>query len=446
MAGQSSRVIWFQVRCVVRGLFLDAGVRTNLVLSILLAVAILTAITPRIGELARDFRSGTVSHPGLLDFVIAVSPAILPFAAPRWALNRAELLRMPLPLLLVLGCELIGGLGVEIAMFPAGAFVIFAVKAGTLTLGLAAAGWFVFVWTIGLALSYFVTERAFSAKGAISAAAAVGLGGWSLTNPSPAGLLALAAACGLAIAAGAQCVRIARGRDIQASAKGHRLRLAVPGRLYMWSPFLLLDNWISIALSTGLALYMFRTPLVQPEAATVTSMVVLLLRGQVCLNLFGLDSPETIDRYALIPRSGEHILWSKLAPYGMLACVEAIAIGALLVARLGLAAGVTFFLLHLAMTASWGAWAVRWSWRRPFQLAPGTLTSEGSIAVLLAAALTCSAPGITVLVWGGSGGPSISIAALALLSMVCVAWLVRAVRKHGPRTEIERESIRAALR
>jgi len=159
----------------------------------------------------------------------------------------------------------------------------------------------------------------------------------------------------------------------------------------------LLDVYFTLPIVILFVYYLVSTS----EPSATIFRVVLLILFLPCMsladNLFGLDSPHGLDRYALFPLSGRDILLSKNVALGLVLIILSGAILPFALWRLGVgvtALGMLELLLLGLAYLSWGNWM---SVRQPYRMQFYRFSAGGSPADAVIGIFFGSVPGVIMI-------------------------------------------------
>ena len=183
----------------------------------------------------------------------------------------------------------------------------------------------------------------------------------------------------------------------------------------------------------------------EPSASAFRiAMVALFLPGiSLAGNLFGLDSPLGLDRYALFPASGRDILLGKNLAFGLFFLILFAAIFPFALWRLGPGTtliGVIEWLLLTFAYLSWGNWM---SVRDPFRMQFYRFSAGGSPFDGIVGLFFGSLPGVIIVLLHRE--QAAAVWQVALLLLVYSALYYFSLTHSGRRFETQREQIRQAL-
>jgi len=159
----------------------------------------------------------------------------------------------------------------------------------------------------------------------------------------------------------------------------------------------LLDVYFTLPVVILFIYYLVSTP--EPSAAIFRVVVLILFLPCMSLadNLFGLDSPNGLDRYALFPLSGRDILLSKNLALAMVLIILSGAIFPFALWRFGVgltALGIVELLLVGLAYLSWGNWM---SVRQPYRMQFYRFSAGGSPADAVIGVFFGSVPGVIMI-------------------------------------------------
>ena len=83
-----------------------------------------------------------------------------------------------------------------------------------------------------------------------------------------------------------------------------------------------LDVWVSAAFCLGATIYRFAAEAPEPEAYAIVSCLAAVIMGTSAQCLFGLDGPEGLTRYRLLPLRGWQVLAAKGAAWLLLLILQ----------------------------------------------------------------------------------------------------------------------------
>jgi len=208
----------------------------------------------------------------------------------------------------------------------------------------------------------------------------------------------------------------------------------------------LLDPYLGLLVSALGCLYLVTSDSPSAAIAWLFTIIVFLPNSPLAFNSFGLDSPAALERYALMPASGETIVRAKNLAFVILCTLQVAPIILLTYGRLGLSAGTLGLVLATATAAAYLTWGNWMSLSLPskmyaYRFAPTT----GTLPELMAGVFFGSLPGIlAVLVLRSDGLPTMWLAALALIPFL-LFYVVVSVRS-GRRFDRQRERIALSLK
>ena len=158
-------------------------------------------------------------------------------------------------------------------------------------------------------------------------------------------------------------------------------------------------------------------------------------------NLFGLDSPNGLDRYALFPLSGRDILLSKNLALGLVLIILSGAIFPFALWRFGVgvtAFGIVELLLVGLAYLSWGNWM---SVRQPYRMQFYRFSAGGSPADAVIGIFFGSVPGVIMiyLLYREDTGV---VWKMCLMTVAYFALYYASLTRSGHRFEERLEAIR----
>ncbi|HKO44362.1 MAG TPA: hypothetical protein VJU84_13885 [Pyrinomonadaceae bacterium] len=208
----------------------------------------------------------------------------------------------------------------------------------------------------------------------------------------------------------------------------------------------LLDPYLGLLVSALGFLYLVTSDSPLASIAWAFTVILFLPNSPLAFNSFGLDSPAALERYALMPASGETVVRAKNLAFVILCSLQVAPIILLTYLRLGLSAGTFGLVLAISTAAAYLLWGNWMSISLPFKMYPYRFTSTtGALPELMAGIFFGSLPGILAFVALRSNGiHQTGLAALVLVPFVLL-YMVGSVRS-GRRFDRQRERIALSLK
>lgn len=208
----------------------------------------------------------------------------------------------------------------------------------------------------------------------------------------------------------------------------------------------LLDPYFGVVVSALGCFYLLTSDSPSAAIAWIFTLVVFVPNSPLAFNSFGLDSPAALERYALMPATGETVVRAKNLAFVILCALQVAPIILLTYWRLGLSAGTLGLVLATSTAAAYLAWGNWMSLSLPskmhqYRFSPTT----GALPELMAGIFFGNLPGIlAVSALRSEGLPAIWLAALVLVPFVLL-YVVVTVRS-GRRFDRQRERIALSLK
>ena len=205
----------------------------------------------------------------------------------------------------------------------------------------------------------------------------------------------------------------------------------------------LLDPYFGVLASALCCLHLLVAEDPSADVARIVVLVVFLGNSAIAFNLFGLDDRSGLDRYTLLPLTGNATVLSKNLAFAVLVGAQLLPIFALVSLRLGVRETAGDLLEVISVTAAYLAWGNWMSVNHPLKLQSFRFSSSGSaLADNIGGLIFGSAPGV-VAIWAlrGSGIPWIVI----MITLVLLALYALSLVRFGRRFEQRREQIAHAL-
>jgi hypothetical protein len=159
----------------------------------------------------------------------------------------------------------------------------------------------------------------------------------------------------------------------------------------------LFDPYLGLLVSAIGCFYLVVAPVPTAEVFWITILVAVLPNAPLAFNAFGLDGAEAANRYALLPLSGEEIIWSKNLAYSATVFIQLLPLLVLAAIRIGIGAtllGCVELLLLLLAYLSWGNLV---SVNHRFRMQFYRFSSGGSPVEALVGVILGTLPGVIAL-------------------------------------------------
>ena len=208
----------------------------------------------------------------------------------------------------------------------------------------------------------------------------------------------------------------------------------------------LLDPYFGVLVCALGCVYLVTSDSPSAPIAWVFTLVVFMPNSPLAFNSFGLDSPAALERYALMPASGETIVRAKNLAFVIVCGIQVAPIILLTYWRLGLSAGTLGLVIAASTAAAYLAWGNWMSLSLPskmyaYRFAPTT----GALPELMAGVSFGSLPGVlAVVVLRSEGVPALWLATPILVTFVTFYRLVTV--RSGKRFERQRDRLAIALK
>ncbi|HEY5883574.1 MAG TPA: hypothetical protein VIT88_02760 [Pyrinomonadaceae bacterium] len=208
----------------------------------------------------------------------------------------------------------------------------------------------------------------------------------------------------------------------------------------------LLDPYLGVLVTALGCLYLVTSDAPSAVIAWVFTLVVFMPNSPLAFNSFGFDSAAALERYAVMPVSGQTIVRAKNLAFVIICTLQVAPIILLTYGRLGLSAGTLGLVLAASTAAAYLAWG-NWmslslpSKMYPYRFAPTT----GALPELVAGVFFGNLPGLlVVLALRSEGLPPMWLAPLVLVPFLLFYVLVTV--RSGRRFDLQREQIAFSLK
>lgn len=208
----------------------------------------------------------------------------------------------------------------------------------------------------------------------------------------------------------------------------------------------LLDPYFGVLVSALGCFYLATSDSPSAPIAWIFTLIVFVPNSPLAFNSFGLDSPAALERYALMPTTGETVVRAKNVAFVILCTLQIAPIILLTCGRLGLSAGTLGLVLATATAAAYLTWGNWMSLSLPSKMHPYRFSpTTGALPELMAGIFFGSLPGVLgFLALRSNGLHPIWLAALLLVPFVLL-YVMGSVR-YGRRFDRQRERIALSLK
>ena len=208
----------------------------------------------------------------------------------------------------------------------------------------------------------------------------------------------------------------------------------------------LLDPYFGVLVTVLGCVYLWNSDSPSSAIAWIFTLIVFVPNSPLAFNSFGLDSPAALERYALLPATGETVVRAKNLAFVILCSVQVVPIILLTSWRLGLAAAMFGVVLAASSAAAYLAWGNWMSLSLPSKMHQYSFSpTTGSLPELMGGVFFGSLPGIlAVLILRSDRLSAIWLVALLLVPFVSLYLLVTV--RAGRRFDRELERIAVALK
>ncbi|HYJ87831.1 MAG TPA: hypothetical protein VEW46_17335 [Pyrinomonadaceae bacterium] len=207
----------------------------------------------------------------------------------------------------------------------------------------------------------------------------------------------------------------------------------------------LLDTYLGLAAAILGCVYLAVAYV--PSAGVFWSFIVATFLGNaaVAFNSFGLDDRAGLDRYTLLPLSGEAILVSKNLAYLMIVLAEILPMLVIAGWRLGVVTSALGFVQAAALAGAYLTWGNWMSVTHPLKMQFFRFANSGAALVdAMGGILFGSLPGIVLIyLWQTRSAEAVAVTGLVLL--LTGGFYFLSVRRFGNRLEQNKARIAAAL-
>jgi hypothetical protein len=186
------------------------------------------------------------------------------------------------------------------------------------------------------------------------------------------------------------------------------------------------EHILIVLITAAFCLYLINGEALQVDAFRAVLGILSVLSLTAPMNLFGLDHPSGLDRYALMPVTGSHIIWTKNLAFFAIVAIERAPIFALAAWRLGLGESLYGVIDAVSMVLATAAWGNVVSVRHPSPPDSEPLILDQLLS--FAAAVLPAAATIAIL---RASGPTAPISMLAMLAVSAGLYTV-SLRFAGP--------------
>lgn len=145
----------------------------------------------------------------------------------------------------------------------------------------------------------------------------------------------------------------------------------------------ILDPYIGVALSIMYTSFLVTTDAPNPDASLVIIMIVLLSNVGIAMNLFGMESGQSLDRYSLIPINRRQLLISKHASYCAICSIQLLPVLGAIALEFGLQQVILLTLSMITIVLGYLGLGTWMSIRVPFPMNEYQLSYGGSLVHLL---------------------------------------------------------------
>ena len=208
----------------------------------------------------------------------------------------------------------------------------------------------------------------------------------------------------------------------------------------------LLDPYFGVLVSALGCIYLVTSDSPSASVAWVFTLVVFVPNSPLAFNSFGLDSAAALERYALMPATGETVVRAKNLAFLILCTLQVAPLIVLTYGRIGLSAGTFGVVLATSTAAAYLVWGNWMSLSLPSKMHPYRFSpTTGALPELMAGIFFGSLPGILAFVALRSDGiKPMWLAALLLVPFVLL-YLMGSARS-GRRFARQREWIALSLK
>lgn len=200
----------------------------------------------------------------------------------------------------------------------------------------------------------------------------------------------------------------------------------------------ILDPYIGIALAIAYTSYLVTTDAPSPDSSLIVIMIVLLSNVGISMNLFGMESGQSLDRYSLIPITSRQLLISKHASYCAICSIQLLPVLGAIALEFGLQQVILLIPTMVAIVLGYLGLGTWMSIRVPFSMKECQLSYGGSLIYLLIIISASNLPGLL-----GMKIERLSI--MGAILAVCLTGYCLAVWRFDHQFEKSIERIRASV-
>jgi hypothetical protein len=160
----------------------------------------------------------------------------------------------------------------------------------------------------------------------------------------------------------------------------------------------LLDIYLGLLAALAGCIYLLTSEVASLEISIIFLTMIFLPNSPLAFNSFGLDSPSGLDRYRLLPLTGNAVVLSKNLAFAFLVGIQITPVLLLAVWRLGMAAGLGALIAGLSLACAYLTWGNWMSLSHPVKMHFFRFSSSSaSIFDAIAGIVFASSPGIAII-------------------------------------------------